>query len=208
MITARLVLLALALVFSTAIAAEPESSAAEAGGAVALASTKRVQFARRHAQVLRQWRALFDPLVAEAAERHGVRADLIHAIIEVESAYQPDAVSRAGAVGLMQLMPETALRYGVEDSTDPAQNIAGGTAYLRDLRDQFNGDLRLVLAAYNAGEEAVERFGNRVPPYAETRSYVARVIELLRHRSSMLVVDRPGPAVTPDGTSALLVDFE
>ena len=80
----------------------------------------------------------------------------------------------------MQLMPETARRYGFDDSTDPSQNIAGGAAYLRDLHEQARGDLRLVVAAYNAGEEALERYGGQVPPYAETRAYVSRVLELLR----------------------------
>jgi soluble lytic murein transglycosylase-like protein len=125
--------------------------------------------------------------VNEAARVHRVRPELLHAVIEVESAYDPNAVSPAGAVGLMQLMPATAARYGVGDSTDPSANIAGGAAYLSDLQVQFGNDLRLVLAAYNAGAEAVERFERRVPPYAETQAYVRKVVELLRRRSWMVI---------------------
>ena len=87
----------------------------------------------------------------------------------------------------MQLMLPTAARYGVADPTDPRQNIAGGAAYLRDLQAQFDHDLRLVLAAFNAGEDAVERFQRRVPPYPETQSYVRRVVDLLGRRSWMLI---------------------
>jgi len=147
----------------------------------------RTQAVHRRTSIVRARRAEFEALVNEAARRHGIRTDLLHAIIEVESAYDPTAVSPAGAVGLMQLMPATAARYGVADSTDPSQNIAGGAAYLRDLQAQFGGNLRLVLAAYNAGEDAVERFQRQVPPYAETRAYVRRVVELLRRRSWMVI---------------------
>ena len=147
----------------------------------------RTQVLHRRTSIVRARRASFETLVNEAARRHRIRADLLHAIIEVESAYDPSAVSPAGAVGLMQLMPATAARYGVADSTDPSQNIAGGAAYLRDLQAQFGGNLRLVLAAYNAGEDAVERFQRQVPPYAETRAYVRRVVELLRRRSWMVI---------------------
>jgi soluble lytic murein transglycosylase-like protein len=145
------------------------------------------QSLHRRTGLVRARRAEFEALVNEAARLHRVRPELIHAVIEVESAYDPNAVSPAGAVGLMQLMPATAARYGVADSTDPSQNIAGGAAYLRDLQAQFGGNLRLVLAAYNAGEEAVERFQREIPPYAETRAYVRRVVELLRRRSWMVI---------------------
>jgi soluble lytic murein transglycosylase-like protein len=145
------------------------------------------QSLRRRTTLVRTRRTEFEALVNEAARAHRVRPELIHAVIEVESAYDPDAVSPAGAVGLMQLMPATAARYDVADSTDPSENIAGGAAYLRDLQVQFGTDIRLVLAAYNAGEEAVERFQRTVPPYAETQTYVRRVVELLRRRSWMVI---------------------
>ena len=99
--------------------------------------------------------------------------------------YRPNAVSRVGAMGLMQLMPATAKRYGVEDPHDPAQNVSGGVRYLRDLLEQFRS-VRLALAAYNAGEGAVLKYGKRIPPYPETRKYVRDVLryyKLYRARS-------------------------
>lgn len=122
----------------------------------------------------------FNPLVEKAAREHQIDQDLLRAVIAVESGYDPNAVSRKGAVGLMQLMPQTARRYGVRNMYDPAQNIQGGARYLRDLMGKFNNDLPLVLAAYNAGEDAIARHGNRIPPYRETRSYVPRVLDFYR----------------------------
>lgn len=118
--------------------------------------------------------------VLAAANATRVDAALIHAVITVESGYNPSARSSAGAVGLMQLMPGTAKRYGVKDRLDPAQNIIGGARYLRDLNVLFDGDLKLVLAAYNAGEEAVIRYGRRIPPYRETAAYVPKVLNHYR----------------------------
>jgi len=105
---------------------------------------------------------------------------LIHAVIEAESRYNPNAVSERGAIGLMQVMPTTGRRYGVSEQElrDPARNIATGARYLTDLLRLFNGDLRLALAGYNAGEAAVARYGNDIPPYAETKAYVPRVLSL------------------------------
>lgn len=120
----------------------------------------------------------FGPLVEETARLNLVDAALLHAVITAESGYNPRAVSRKGASGLMQLMPETARRYGVADIYDPAQNVRGGARYLKDLLRLFNNDLRLTLAAYNAGENAVARFGNTIPPYRETTKYVNKVMEL------------------------------
>ena len=100
---------------------------------------------------------------------------LLHAVIHTESSYNPRAVSSAGAVGLMQLMPGTAARYGVGDRYDPNANIRGGAHYLKDLITEF-GQMHLALAAYNAGEGAVRRYGNTVPPYRETRNYVTKVL--------------------------------
>lgn len=123
-----------------------------------------------------------DPIVRDAAARYGVDADLIHAVIRAESDYDPRCRSHAGAMGLMQLMPGTAAGLGVADAWDPAQNVDGGTRYLRRQLDRF-GDLRLALAAYNAGPGAVSRYGG-VPPYDETRTYVQRVLEYLTERQS------------------------
>lgn len=117
-------------------------------------------------------------LVAEAADKHQVDRKLVDAVIQAESAYNSKAVSRAGAVGLMQLMPGTARQYGVTDRSDPVQNIEGGTRYLKHLLDLFGSNLKLTLAAYNAGENAVIRNNNSIPPYAETRNYVKQVLSL------------------------------
>lgn len=125
-------------------------------------------------------RQRFSPLVAQAARDFQLDQALLHAVIAVESDYDPHAVSERGAVGLMQLMPQTAQRYGVRNPRDPAQNIRGGARYLRDLMEKFDNDLTLALAAYNAGEQAVVRHGNRVPPYHETRTYVPRVLDFYR----------------------------
>jgi soluble lytic murein transglycosylase-like protein len=119
--------------------------------------------------------ARYDDLVAEHASRHALRPELVRAVIQVESGFNPRARSPKGAMGLMQLMPATARQLGVVDPYDPAENIRGGTAYLRQLLDRYSGNEELALAAYNAGEGAVERYGRRVPPYRETQEYVKKV---------------------------------
>ena len=116
----------------------------------------------------------FSEFVAAAAARYGVEAELINSVIAVESNFDPQAISRKNARGLMQLLPETATRLGVKNIFDPQENIDAGTRYLRDLLQRYKNDLPLALAAYNAGPERVEQYG-RVPPYAETISYVRRV---------------------------------
>jgi len=121
-------------------------------------------------------RARYSSQVLAASQETKVDPALIHAVISVESGYNPSARSRAGAVGLMQLMPQTARRYGVTDRLDPAQNIRGGARYLRDLKAMFNNNLHLVIAAYNAGEDAVMKYGMRIPPYRETIAYVPKVM--------------------------------
>ncbi len=126
----------------------------------------------------------FAPIVARAARVHGVDEALVHAVIFAESSYDPRAVSPAGATGLMQLMPATAAQYGVRDLFDPAQNVSGGVRLLRDLLAQFDGNVELALAAYNAGANAVIRAGNRVPPKRETVAYVPKVIDYYRHFQS------------------------
>lgn len=116
----------------------------------------------------------FDTIVLSVAQKYGVDADLVHAVIAAESSRNPNAVSPKGAGGLMQLMPGTAEQYGVSDVFSPEENIEGGTKYLRFLLDRYDGDTDLVLAAYNSGEGTVDRYGD-VPPYPETKAYVARV---------------------------------
>lgn len=125
---------------------------------------------------MRKRRELLAPLIERAAADSQLRPALIHAVVRAESAYRADAVSSKGAVGLMQLMPGTAERYGVSNRRDPAQNLRGGSTYLRDLLEMFNSDLQLALAAYNAGENAVIRYGRKIPPYAETQDYVRKVL--------------------------------
>lgn len=122
----------------------------------------------------------YAPLIKVVAQDARLHPALLHAVVEVESAYNPKAISSSGAVGLMQLMPATAKRYKVEDRTDPTANLRGGARYLRDLLTLFNDNLSLALAAYNAGENAVKRHGNQIPPYRETRNYVRKVKRLYR----------------------------
>jgi len=119
-------------------------------------------------------------LIEMTATRYGIPSALLHAVIRVESSYNPTATSPKGAVGLMQLMPGTAKRYGVTDRTDPADNLNGGARYLSDLLKMFNQDVSLALAGYNAGENAVIRYGNTIPPYRETKNYVAQIMAIYR----------------------------
>lgn len=118
--------------------------------------------------------------IQQAAKTYKLDPALIHAVISAESGYNPFARSRKGAAGLMQLMPETAKRYGVTNRLDPAQNIHGGARYLRDLVKMFDNDVQLAVAAYNAGENAVIKHGRRIPPYSETMNYVPRVMTYYR----------------------------
>jgi soluble lytic murein transglycosylase-like protein len=121
----------------------------------------------------------YDVLIDQAAREHRVPPALVKAVIAVESAFNPVAISRAGAQGLMQLMPRTAASLGVADPLVPAQNVHGGTSYLRRMIDRY-GDLSRALAAYNAGPSAVDRYGG-IPPYRETEAYVERVLTYYRH---------------------------
>ncbi len=125
-------------------------------------------------------------VIERAALRYGVEAALLHAVIAVESAYDSRARSSRGAAGLMQLMPKTASRYGVTDVFDPVENVRAGAQYLHQLLTLFDNDLQLALAAYNAGEAAVIKHGNRIPPYPETAAYVPLVLSnYQKNRSSM-----------------------
>jgi soluble lytic murein transglycosylase len=119
----------------------------------------------------------WDGVIARAGRTHKIEPGLVKAVIHTESAFDPKAVSRKGALGLMQLMPRTAAWLGVDDPFDPWQNITGGTRYLRYLMERYEGDLELVLAAYNAGERVVDHYGG-IPPYGETQRYVRKVLSL------------------------------
>ena len=127
--------------------------------------------------------APFGELIRKAAEKYGVDADLVFSVVAAESNFNPKALSRRNARGLMQLLPETAKRLGVRDIYDPAQNIDGGTRYLRDLLKLYDGDLALTLAAYNAGPGAVQRYG-RIPPFNETIKYVRAIRKTYALRKS------------------------
>lgn len=118
--------------------------------------------------------------IAQSAKNNQLDSELIHAVMHVESAYKTNAKSPKGAQGLMQLMPATASRFGVNNSNDPAQNIEGGAKYLRELLNLFNNDVSLAVAAYNAGEQAVIKYGNHIPPYKETQAYVPKVLNLYK----------------------------
>jgi soluble lytic murein transglycosylase-like protein len=125
----------------------------------------------------------YDEFIKKAAQKHNLDHALIRAVIKTESGFNHKAVSRKGAMGLMQLMPGTALTLNVSDSFDPWSNIDGGSKYLRYLLNQFNGNLSLALAAYNAGEGAVAKYRNTIPPYPETQTYVRRVLSFFQKYS-------------------------
>ncbi len=124
--------------------------------------------------------AKYDSIIESAATHASVQPELLRAVIVVESGFDPDAMSSKGARGLMQLMPATAKAYGVSDANDPADNVRAGARYLRDLMNRYEDDLELALAAYNAGESAVERYGRTIPPFEETRRYVPKVMKVYR----------------------------
>lgn len=142
-------------------------------GAGTLVSSRKIQYAVTDPSA-------YDRLIRRTAAQQQVDPALIKAVMHVESGFNPHAVSDKGAMGLMQVMPDTAQRYGVEDLFDPAQNVRAGALYLRDLQKMFRNNMRLVLAAYNAGENAVLRYKG-IPPFDETRDYVRKVMQM--HRS-------------------------
>jgi len=131
-------------------------------------------------------RSRFHTHVLSAARAYSLEPALLHAVISAESGYNPLARSPKGARGLMQLMPATAARYGVANVLDPEQNIHGGAAYLRDLLTLFDNDMKLAIAAYNAGENRVIQYGNRIPPYRETTQYVPKVLSYYERYKSMM----------------------
>jgi soluble lytic murein transglycosylase-like protein len=149
----------------------------DSGSPIRLASDTQHALRNAHAPP-----ASLAPLIEEAAGKTGLPGELIAAVMETESGYRPDAVSPAGALGLMQLMPATAQALGVDDPHDPRQNVLGGAEYLRQQLGHF-GTVEKALAAYNAGPGAVEQYGG-IPPFSETQNYVRRVLERVRHLTS------------------------
>jgi len=139
---------------------------------------------------LERRRRTYTAMISRVAREQRLQPALLHAVVRAESAYDPRAVSAKGAVGLMQLMPATAQRYGVRDRHDPRQNLDGGARYLRDLLAMFDNDLDLALAAYNAGENAVLRNGRQIPPYPETRDYVRKVQHFYRQQQAASLAAR------------------
>jgi soluble lytic murein transglycosylase-like protein len=157
--------------------------------------------------------AQYDDLILQHASNHSLSPDFVRAVIQAESAFNPRARSVKGAMGLMQLMPDTAAAYRVFNAFDPAENIRAGVAYLRSLLDRYDNNESLALAAYNAGPTAVEKYGRAVPPYKETRAYVARiqstqtaaavnahrifrVVEVVNGREVVRFTDKPVPGAT------------
>jgi soluble lytic murein transglycosylase-like protein len=120
----------------------------------------------------------YDHIIEKAATTNSVEADLLRAVIVVESGFNERARSKKGAMGLMQLMPATARQYGASNAYDPKENVHAGAKYLRSLLDRYGKNVKLALAAYNAGESAVDRNGGRIPPFAETQAYVPRVLKV------------------------------
>jgi len=164
--------------------------------------------------------ARFDDAIDQHATTHGVDPELVRAVIQVESAFNPHAVSPKGAMGLMQLMPATARELGVSNPFDPSENIGGGVRYLKRLLARYDDKVELALAAYNAGAGAVDRYGQQVPPYRETRDYVRRItrgqpsagtpakpptrifrwVEVVDGREVIRYSDRPQPGARPSAS--------
>jgi hypothetical protein len=175
-------------------------------GAALAPGTPAVWFRAEPSRPLPPWKApaaragnreVFERLASSIAGRWGVDEHLVHAVIEVESGFNASAVSSAGAMGLMQLMPGTARRFGVRSGFDPSENIDGGVQYLKLLLKLFQGNVHLALAGYNAGEGAVMRNGWRIPPYAETQRYVPAVMAAWERRRRMHTAMTPGGASRP-----------
>ncbi|MGA3017835.1 MAG: lytic transglycosylase domain-containing protein [Bryobacteraceae bacterium] len=187
------------------VTSKPVASLAVAAGVVPLRAASALLPAAVPASPVASFDAAsFNDAVERIAAEESIPALLIHSVIKVESNYNPFAVSPKGALGLMQLMPETARRFGVADVFDAFDNMQGGAKYLHYLLDLYNGDYTLAIAAYNAGEAAVEKYGS-VPPFPETRNYVVQVrraIELSRKAQKAPAAAAPQPArpaePTPD----------
>ena len=142
---------------------------------------------------------LYDEVIVEHSRMHNIRPDLVRAVVQVESAFNPYAVSPKGAQGLMQLMPATSQALGVLNPFNPIENIRAGVRYLRQLLDRYNNDEALALAAYNAGPVAVAKYGEKVPPYRETRDYVTKVNQIAGAPAKAVPQIYRGSDVTDDG---------
>lgn len=168
-------------------------------GAGTLISGRKIQYAVTDPTA-------YDRLIRRTASAHEVDPALVKAVMHIESGFNPHAISDKGALGLMQVMPETGQRYGAEDLFDPVQNVRAAVLYIRDLQKRFKNNTRLVLAAYNAGENAVTRH-NGIPPYDETRDYVRKVIKMhhaytaeaqaLQARRNIVLAAASGPVAGP-----------
>jgi soluble lytic murein transglycosylase-like protein len=149
-------------------------------------------------------RKIYQPIIKQVAGKYRIDPELIHIVIRAESNYDAFAISSAGAMGLMQLMPATAAQYGVRNIFDPVQNIEGGVRYLRDLVRLYNGQTKLVLAAYNAGQEAVRKYKG-IPPYPETKAYIAGIMQT--YKKSTVTTKNPTYMVKDaDGRTILVND--
>ncbi len=205
----RSTLFATLLVFGGGLGVVPASQAdvyqyIDANGTISLTNVpsdgryRRIDLQSNRLHPMMSEREL-EPMISRYSRQHRLHPALIRAVIKAESDFDPLAVSRAGAVGLMQLMPHTAARMEVRDSYDPEDNIGGGTKYLRQLLDRFRGNLPLALAAYNAGEHVVDRY-RALPPIHETRQYVSKV---LRYYRTFLIRDSrsSGKVIRPSETA-------
>jgi soluble lytic murein transglycosylase-like protein len=151
-----------------------------------------------YSQALLARAAQYDAVIENAAAAAALEPNLLRAVIVVESGFNAHALSKRGAVGLMQLMPATASRFGISNLYDPKDNVHAGARYLKFLMERFGHDVRLALAAYNAGEEAVDRNGGRIPPFAETMAYVPKVLKVYR-----MLSDLPVPRDSRNGAAPL-----
>lgn len=195
--------LALLVSLSTALTAEAQGSGSVRlqqgpNGRRMIANDGAAPSLRRFPSQLRVPDAQLEPMIAQHAGNQQLDPKLVKAVIQVESGYRASAVSRKGAVGLMQLMPGTASNLAVHDRYDPDQNVRGGTTYLRQMLDRFEGRVELAVAAYNAGPGAVEKHRG-IPPFAETRDYVRRVLALYRGFDRPDIPLQPVLAAKPHG---------
>ncbi|HVH25812.1 MAG TPA: lytic transglycosylase domain-containing protein [Vicinamibacterales bacterium] len=157
------------------LANKPEPATASVGTDLPASPAATAVSERKDSAATRDRKLMYEGLISEHARINDVRPELVKAVVQVESAYNPYAISPKGAQGLMQLMPGTAHQFGVRNAFNPEENVRAGVAYLRQLLDKYDNDEDLALAAYNAGPTAVDKYGQTVPPYRETKNYVAQI---------------------------------